>query len=154
METESYPPNISPQGTTTGQPVTYDPLTQQPTKRSSLPMIAGIMLIVAGLLGLLFCAAIFFVDPAMIEETLAQQPTFEITNTQIYSILIICGAIGSVLSIFTILGGIFALKRKMWWFALLSGILGLFIIGLPPFISTVLSFIGLILIVISKKDFQ
>lgn len=63
----------------------------------------------------------------------------------------ICGAIGIILSLFALLGGIMSLQRKNWAFALVGGILGLFTIGF--IIGSVLSLVALILIAVSKKEY-
>ena len=74
-------------------------------------------------------------------------------SNDIKDIFVICGSVSFFLSIFTILGGIMAFKKQMWGLALTGGILGLFTIG-PLFVSSILSLIGIILVFISKKEFQ
>ncbi|MEE8564982.1 MAG: hypothetical protein V3S79_01205, partial [Candidatus Thermoplasmatota archaeon] len=51
------------------------------------------------------------------------------------------------------LGGIISIKRKMWGFTIVMSIIGLFTIG-PFLLSSILSLIALILIALSKKEFQ
>ena len=68
------------------------------------------------------------------------------------TLVYICGGIFIVLSIITLLGGVMALRRRMWGLALVGSILGLFIIG-PVFVSSLLSFIGLIILAISRDEF-
>lgn len=123
---------------------------QQQSKPSSLPLIAGIFLIIAGLLGLFTWASALALDSSMIENVLP--PDSPISAEQLQSFLMTCGIIGAVLSIFVLVGGIVALKRKAWGLALIGGILGLFTIG-PMLLGSVLSLIGLILVVISRKEF-
>ena len=124
---------------------------QQPRQPSSKPLIAGILLIIAGLLGLFTWASALAIDSSIIQNVLpADSP---ITVEQLQSFLTTCGIIGAVLSIFTLAGGIVALKRKAWGLAVIGGILGLFTIG-PMLLGSVLSLIGLILVAISRKDFQ
>ena len=72
---------------------------------------------------------------------------------QIETFLSICATIGIILSIFPLLGGILSLKRKMWGIAIVMSIIGLFTIG-PIFASSILALVGLILIAISKNEFQ
>ena len=123
----------------------------QSTHPSSLPIIGGILLIIAGLSGLFIWTSALALDPSMIQNVLpADSP---ITADQLQSILFTCGIIGCILSIFALTGGIVALKRKAWGLALLGGILGLFTIG-PFFLGSILALIGLILIALSKKDFN
>ena len=59
----------------------------------------------------------------------------------------------ALFGIIEILGGIMALRRKMWGLALVGSILGLFFFGWLGFEASLLSFIALILLVISKKEF-
>jgi hypothetical protein len=124
---------------------------QQPMQPSSKPLIAGILLIIAGLLGLFTWASALAIDSSIIQNVLpADSP---ITVEQLQSFLTTCGIIGAVLSIFTLAGGIVALKRKAWGLAVIGGILGLFTIG-PMLLGSILSLIGLIFVAISRKDFQ
>jgi hypothetical protein len=87
----------------------------------------------------------------MIESVLP--PDVPITVEQLQSFLTICGIIGCIVSVFTLTGGIVALKRKAWGLAIVGSILGLFTIG-PALLGSILSLIGLIFLVMSRKDFQ
>ncbi len=124
---------------------------QQPTQPSSKPLIAGIFLIIAGLLGLFTWASAMALDVTMIQNVLP--PESPITAEQLQSFLTTCGIIGAGLSIFTLAGGIVALKRKAWGLAVIGGILGLFTIG-PFLLGSIISLIGLIIVATSRKDFQ
>jgi hypothetical protein len=124
---------------------------QQPIKPSSKPLIAGIFLIIAGLLGILTWSMALALDTSMLQNILpADSP---ISVEQLQSILVSCGIIGCILSIFALAGGIVAVKRKAWGLAIVGGILGLFTIG-PYLLGSIMSLIGLILVVVSRKDFQ
>jgi len=57
------------------------------------------------------------------------------------------GLICTVIPAITLIGGIMALKRKMWGLCILGGILGLFSFGF------IFSLIGLILVAMSKDEF-
>jgi hypothetical protein len=124
---------------------------QPPKQPSSKPLIAGIILILAGLLGLLTWASALALDISMIENVLP--PESPITAEQLQSFLSTCAIIGAVLSIFTLASGIVAMRRKAWGFAIIGGILGLFTIG-PMLLGSILSLVGLILVAISRSDFQ
>ena len=117
----------------------------QSTNKSNMATIGGTLLIVAGALSLITWVSILTVDISLIDTSFIAQEGFAITPEQIQSVLITCGSIGCILSIFPILGGIVTLKRKMRGLALVGGLIGLFMIG-PLFASSVLSLIGLILI--------
>jgi hypothetical protein len=120
------------------------------------PIIAGILLLIAGLLGIYtwISTAIFdisTIDPTIIEQL--RQSGVEITIEQMQNILGVCAIIGIIISIFPILGGITSIKRKMWGITIVMSIIGLFTIG-PFLLSSLLSLIALILIILSKKEFQ
>jgi len=121
---------------------------------SSLPLIAGLLLIIAGVIGVLTWVSVLFIDPSMIESVLnAQGQTLPITADQLQSILMIYSIIGIVLSIVELLGGVMAIKRRLWVVAVVGGVLGLPVIG-PLFLSTILSFISFVLLILSKKEFK
>ena len=124
---------------------------QQPSNPSMKPVISGVLLILAGLLGLLTWTAALSVDTTMIQNILP--PNSPITVEQLQSFLLVCGVIGSIMSIIALAGGIVALRRRGWGLAMVGSILGLFTIG-PYFLASILALIGLILLVISRKDFH
>lgn len=130
-------------------------------KKSSKPVIAGIFLIIAGLISILMWIGVASLDLLFIESTIlpelqsipVEYSIEELNTESIKELLLICGSIGFFLSIFTILGGIMSLKKQMWKMALFGGILGILSIG-PIFISSFLSIIGVILIYMSRDEFQ
>jgi hypothetical protein len=124
---------------------------QQPSTPNMMPVIAGVLLILAGLLGLLTWVTALSVDTSMVQGILP--PDSPITAEQVQSFLLICGIIGSILSIITLAGGIVALRRKGWGLAVIGSILGLFTIG-PYFLASILALVGLILLIIARKNFQ
>jgi len=112
-------------------------------KESSIPTVAGILLVIAGIDGLInWSGAVFMID---LGSTLsAPYIPFGFEGT--------CGIIGILLCIFTIIGGFFALRRKRWGTAFIGSICGLFAVGLM-LEATILSTIALILIILSKGHF-
>lgn len=134
---------------------------QQSSSKISKPLVAGILMIIAGALSVLMWLGLASMNVSLIETTIV--PEFESISSEygpmtfsaesIKDLFVICGSVGFFLSIFTILGGIMAIKRQMWGLALAGGILGLFAIG-PLFASSALSLIGLILVFTSKNEFQ
>ena len=126
---------------------------KQSSNKSSTPMIAGILLIIAGVLALLSWVSVITMATSIIDISMLQEMDVTMTVERAREILVICGTIGCILAIFPILGGIVALKRKLWGMALAGGILGLFTIG-PLFLSSILALIGIILVITSRKEFQ
>ncbi len=113
-----------------------------PPKKTGLPLVAGILLIIAGILAAANWAYVAFV----VSDAVSIVPGAE-------EIVMVCGAIGIVLSLITLIGGIMAVQRKVWALALIGSILGLFIMG-PFFLSSLLSLVALILVARSKNEFQ
>jgi len=126
-------------------PPMYGPPPAKP--QTMMPMIAGILLIVAGILSIAnwgYILAVFATDPTA--------AGFMALIPGLATLVYVCGGIFIVLSIITLLGGVMALRRRMWGLALVGSILGLFIIG-PFGVSSLLSLVGLIILAISRKEF-
>jgi len=68
-------------------------------------------------------------------------------------ILMVCGAIFLILGLIVILGGFFGIQRKHFGIVILGGVLGLFMFG-PYMLGSLLALVGLILVAISKSDFD
>jgi uncharacterized membrane protein (UPF0136 family) len=159
LETEKNIDDISPiENQSQGKG--YDTFSQ-PIVTTNRLMIGGVILILAGILAIAGGALMFTLnasDPSLVTtiQTLEQMGglTHQQALEQAQAGFTICGITECVLSVFTILGGIVALKRKMRNIALIGGILGVFTIGPIFFISTILSVIGLVLIMTSKNEFQ
>jgi len=103
-------------------------------KESAMPVIGGILIILASLLylglGGLIAAG----------SSVALVPS---AGTSAWGVA--CGVIVLLLGILCILGGIFALQRKHFGLALVAGILTL---------PSILGLIGLILVIVSKDEFH
>ncbi len=140
------------------KPELYDKIDpyQQPTNKSSMPLIAGILLIISGIIAIAFwgfAMVALNANPEAIDIAQLQEMSPDITIEQIQSMFTLCGTILCGLSIFPILGGILSIKKKMWGIALVGGILGLFTLGFL-IISPILSVVGIILIFISRDEFK
>jgi len=125
------------------------------SNKSLFPIIAAIMLIIAGVLALITFIQFFTINVSTVESLVGieQLESMNITSEQIINFLQTCGIIGCVISVFTILGGILSYKKKLWGIAVTCGIIGLFSLGIM-FTSSILSFIALIFIILSKEEFQ
>ena len=120
----------------------------------SKPLIAGILLIIAGIMAILTWFLAFSVDvTSVIDPSMFQAQNMTITPQQLQSMVSICATLGVILSIFPLLGGILSIQKKLWGGALAGSIIGLFTIG-PVFLSSLLSLISLILLIISREQFQ
>ena len=64
------------------------------------------------------------------------------------------GVISIIFGIFTLLGGIMSIKKKSWGLAIAGSILGVISGILIFWVASILSLISLILIAVSKEEFD
>jgi hypothetical protein len=134
-----------------------EPPSQQPSDKNSFPFIAGLLLIIAGLLGLINWSQVFLLDVSTLgsffDISQIQELYPSITYEQLLGFMQTCAIIGIIISIFPILGGLLAIKKKLYYLAISCSIIGLFSIGIV-LTSSILSLIALILLILSRKQFQ
>jgi hypothetical protein len=120
-----------------------------PPAQTAKPLIAGIMLIVFGLIN-----AVYMAYNIITLETATSQ--YEGIGGDFLSFMadlfMICFAILMIFSIISVLGGIFAIKREKFSIAIIGAILGLFSLG-PYCLSSIVALIALILLFVSKDEF-
>lgn len=133
--------------------INQEAMDSPPKKSTSKPLIAGILLIIAGALGVLTWISALTFDISMLDPSVFQTQNISISPAQIQSMVQTCAVIGIILSVFPVLGGILSVQKKLWGGALACSILCLFTVG-PLFLSSVLGLIALILIILSKDEFQ
>lgn len=120
-----------------------------PPPQTAKPLIAGIFLIIAGIEGLAlggFLAAF----GGEIASTMGAIPG----GDEVGGIFLVCGIIFMIFGILALVGGIMSATRKSWGMALVGAIFGLFCLGFVFLEASLLSLIALILIAISKDEFQ
>jgi len=130
----------------------------EPGHKTMKPIIAGILLIVAAAMTIFVGVTLILIDASALEALKQMSPQIQdltqtITNEQLLSIYNTCGIVGIVLSIFMILGGIISIKRKFWGIALTSSIVGL-VTFLVSVFSVVPALIALIILMLSKNEFE
>ena len=134
-----------------------DDTIQPSVKTSSLPITAGVLLIIAGIITILHWIVMIASSDliiSLIDLDMYSSMNITITPDQLSTTLNTCGAMAIATSIFTVFGGVMSFQRKMIGLALVGGILG--VITLAPmflFIPNILSLIGLILVFVSRKEF-
>ena len=132
----------------------YD-IPETPKQKSSLPMVAGILLIIAGIFAIIFWTPFFSVDMTTIEDAVNisqfKQIDPDINAEEILGFFRTCATIGIILSIFPILGGILAIRRKLFGISIACSIIGLFSFGM--FISSIFSLIALIILIFVRKEY-
>lgn len=122
------------------------------------PTIAGIFLLIVGILTLVVFASITTIDESNINQMQEGNSQFEeltkdFTTEEIKSFYSTCGIIGIIASIFILLGAVLAFKRKMWAFTVICGLIGsisFFILFVPG----ILSILAVFLLLVSKQEFK
>jgi len=123
----------------------------QAVKRTWKPLLGGILIVVAGILALGMGALYLVMDASYIEDAGIELPA-DITAEDIESIMTGCGVVMFVFAIVALVGGYFGIRRKRFGFAIAGGIFGL--LGLGFFLGSILALIGIILVAISRDEFD
>lgn len=106
-----------------------------------MPMTAGILDIICGAWGLFFSLILMFVGQVI--AALAKMPPM------VGPILSVLGIPLSILAILAIVGGVYALRRKVWGLALAGSIASLF----SPYFF-LLGIAAIVFTAMSKKEFE
>ena len=129
---------------------------QNRNKSSLFPKISGFLLIIAGILSIIFWFSIFSLDLTTLQQVIdinqIKQINQNINPEQILGYLHMCSLIEFIIAIFLLLGGILAIKKKLWSISMASSIVGLFSLGII-YSSSLLSLIAMIMLIISRKEF-
>jgi hypothetical protein len=109
-----------------------------PVQKTAKPIVGGILIILGSLVGITLGAFLIIGTAWLIP--------FDITGFA--GIFTICGAVWLILGIIGFIGGIFAAMRKGFGLAITGGIFSMITGGI------IFGLIGLILVAISKSEFQ
>ncbi|MBU0624399.1 MAG: hypothetical protein KJ672_06085 [Candidatus Thermoplasmatota archaeon] len=127
------------------------PAAAPPHEKTVLSIVGGIMVLVVGIMGLAMGGLFFAIDISDLDTYgIGSISGFEDT---IQNILYVCGAIFVILGLIAVVGGFFGVRRKHWGLAILGGVLGLFIIT-PYFVGSLVALVGIVLLAVSRKDFD
>ena len=107
---------------------------QAQKKDSAMPLVGGILIIISSI-------GYFVLGGLMV----AGGAAWSIVDVGGGGIAVVCGIIVLVLGIIALLGGVYAMQKKNFVMALLAGIL---------VIPSILGLIGLILVAVSKDEFD
>ncbi len=122
-----------------------------PQTASIKPKLAGAMLVVAGVIGVIY-AIYLLANIDLLTDMVGDLPE-GVDAAMIEQILQVCVAVIIITSVLSIGGGFMALKRTRWGFALIGSIAAIVSIG-PAYLCTILGIIALILLVLSKDEFR
>lgn len=109
------------------------------------PTVAGILTIIAGLLGLLIGIGLA-VGFGLMGMMIGMIPGFP------GGLLALIGIPGIILGIVAILGGIYALRRRLWGLALAGSICAL--LFTLPFLGWILAILAIIFVSLAKGEFE
>lgn len=118
--------------------------------KSMKPVAGGILILIAGILAVAWGAMYLVLDVNDLRDTTTLPEG--VTWDDMQGIMEVCGIVFSVAGLVAILGGIFGVMRKHFALAIIGGICGL--IGLGFFVGSLLALIGLILVAISRSEFD
>ena len=113
-------------------------------KNSWMPVMAGILLLVAGIVALLRGLA------RMLLAGFIERPVMMGLGLEI------AGGFQVVMAVIIIIGAIFALRRKVWWLALVASVITVLQFLAVGIFSTIVGFLGifaLILVASSRQEF-
>ncbi len=136
---QPYPPPPPPPGAPPPPGYGYPPV-----QDSSLPLLAGIFLLLGGLSNIIMGGLIFGFG-----DIIASLPF----GTGFGAIFMVCGAIVLIFGLFALIGAIFSFKREKWTLVLLGSILGLFGIGFY-FTGSLFCLIALIIVATSRQYYR
>lgn len=108
------------------------------------------MILVAGVIGLAIGGLLIAID---VDQLADYGLDVAGVGDLLEDIMTVCGIILIVLGLVAAVGGFFGIQRKHFGIVILGGVLGLFIVS-PYMLASILALIGLILVAISKKDFD
>lgn len=116
------------------------------------PIIAGVLIMIAGILAIGNGIVYISIDAADIEDA-GYTPISqgEMSLSELEEIMNVCGGLEFVFGTIAAIGGVFAIMRKYFYFALVGGVFAL--LGFGFVVGSLLGLIGIILIALSKDEF-
>lgn len=134
------------------------PMAPPPKPQTAIPIVAGILLLVSGLIWIVEAILIILSVTSAVSWGLSWIPVdfvgmFGALAGIVTTIVIAFAAIGIIFAIIAIIGGIFATQRKHAGLAILGSIFCLFAIG-PFGIASILALVALIMFAVSHEEFK
>jgi len=120
-------------------------------KMTSKPLIIAILLILAGIIGFMSWIPFIAGDESYISYAI---DTSDMTEDEVREGFLVFGILGVLLSVFAIIGGIFSILRKKWKLVMISSVCGLLILGNNLLMASILCFIAIIILMMSKDEYK
>lgn len=123
----------------------------KPVVKTWKPVVAGVLDIIEGVFGVLGC--IGFIIISIVFSLNANQPGFTdydldpLTASSAATLFLVIAIILAIMSVLAIVGGIFAVRRKKWGFALAGSIAA----AIP---GSILGILAVIFVGMSKNEFD
>jgi RNA polymerase subunit RPABC4/transcription elongation factor Spt4 len=119
---------------------------------TSKPIIAGILILIAGILAIGMGIIYLSIDASDIEDA-GYTPISqgEMSLSELEEIMNVCGGLEFVFGTIAAIGGVFAMMRKYFVLALVGGVFAL--LGFGFVVGSLLGLIGIILIALSRDEF-
>ena len=129
-------------------PDQWVPPVRPPPGRSNLPKLAGVLLVLAGVVGM--AGAIY----SVLTSTVADYAAYvNRTPPELVAVLAICSLISVWSQALAILGGVMAFQRMNWRLTLVCAIFSLFTLGIVSFEASAFGLLGLIVTVLARPYF-
>ena len=119
-------------------------------KKTVIPVIGGVLILIAGIFGLFMGGILLAIDFDELDEWGVDVAG---VTDMVEDILTVCGTIWIILGLIAVIGGFFGVMRKHWGIAVVGGVMGLFVIG-PMALGSILALVGLILVAVSRNEFE
>jgi hypothetical protein len=133
-----------------GHDYRISPLEAPVKRQTSLPIFGGLAIVIGGLLAILMAIVLLMMTVNDFQD-LGGLNLGNTTPEDFVAFAHQCGMVDIVFGAIAIVGGVFALTRKHFGLAVTGGVFA--ILGLGLLIGSLLGLIGLILVVVSRKDF-
>jgi len=121
-----------------------------PPKKSSLPVVGGVLILLAGIAAIAMGSFYFVLDTSEIVDSGVTLPP-EISDEDLQNVMYACGSVCIVFGIIAIIGGVFGIMRRHFALVVIGGIFGL--LGVGFMIGSLLALIGFILVLVARKEF-
>lgn len=133
--------------------------------KTSKIKIAGFILLIVGIIGLVLSVPSALADESTVQLIRENNPELfddnesiycNLTNAEIKDMIVTQGIFGSVVSVFPVLSGVLAIKRKMWILAVVFGMIAAIgmILVLPMILGIPLGFLSLIGVILIAQNRQ
>lgn len=132
-------------------PPYYGQTPQLAAGHAKRPFYAGVLLVLAGLIGIAMAVSVFVNKDQIVSEA---ERIYGQAIPGAEGIVLALGVAWAIIGIVTIVGAYFSFQKKHYSIAVIGGVMGLFTGGLFLFEGSIMGLIALILILTSRAEFR